>query len=355
MIPKGDVISCFTGVGMLDRAAENEGWRTIATAEIDPWCRDILGKRFPDAVHLKDVRDINVWPMLDREFDGRDRPGENGRKVMVTGGFPCQDTGSSGTGLGINGSRSGLVREQLRIIKEFRPDYALFENAPQLTGRGLNVILAELVKMRYHVRWECLPAATFDAPHLRDRCWIMARKAERPFKRDRVIEEIGDFVMAPELIPAKLPRSGMTRYSALYETTPLATRRAARLNAETVHGTLLPTPTKSDGTGGPGTTPKRTGGKNLRTVAAEITGNGRLDPGYIEWMMGLPIGWTDPHDHRTSEQYPAPLGWRAHTLTHPQMTTSVKNVPHRSKRIQALGNGCVPAVASAAIDLLTQD
>lgn len=344
MTPKGDVISCFAGVGMIDLAAENEGWRTVVTAELDPWCRRILEKRFPGAAHFADV--AHVTPH-DCRFQVTP-----GVPLTVTGGFPCQDVSGPGTGLGLNGSRSGLVREQLRIIKEFRPDYALFENAPQLTGRGLNVILAELVKMRYHVRWECLPAATFDAPHLRDRCWIMARK--RPFSRPRVLEEIGDFERAPFLIPAKLPRSGMTYYSTLYETVPLATRRAARLNAEAVHGKLLPTPTKSDGTGGPGTTPKRTGGKNLRTVIAELEGNGRLDPGYIEYMMGLPIDWTDPRDHRTSEQYPAPMDWRDPRAALLQRTTA-KNVPHRSKRIQALGNGCVPAVASLAIDLLTQD
>lgn len=49
-----------------------------------------------------------------------------------------------------------------------------------------------------------------------------------------------------------------------------------------------PTPTSADATGGPGTSPKRTGGENLRTDV-----NGQLNPQWVEWLMGFPLGWTD--------------------------------------------------------------
>jgi hypothetical protein len=48
-----------------------------------------------------------------------------------------------------------------------------------------------------------------------------------------------------------------------------------------------PTPTQSDGLGGPGHS-GRDGGKNLRTVVA-----GSLNPTWVEWLMGFPLGWTD--------------------------------------------------------------
>jgi hypothetical protein len=50
---------------------------------------------------------------------------------------------------------------------------------------------------------------------------------------------------------------------------------------------LWPTPTPSDEVGGPGTSPKRKGGKNLRTAV-----NGQLNPTWVEWLMGFPEGWT---------------------------------------------------------------
>lgn len=337
----GSHISCFAGVGMTDIACEEAGFETTATAEIDPWNRDILRQRFPNAIHFQDVKDVS---RVATSLRFPQRP------LLVTGGFPCQDVGPSGTGLGLAGDRSGLVRELLRIVHEFRPDYFMAENSSLLTQRGLAFILSRLVAMRYHVRWECLPAASVDAPHLRDRCYIMARRT--PFTVPSSAVEIGDFCAAPELIPSKLPRAGMTHYQALYTTTPLVTRRTARLNAEVIHGTLLPTPTKSDGTGGPGTTPKRTGGKNLRTVLAERNkGNGRIDPTFVEWMMGLPMGWTDPDVDLPSQGFAAPMSWRDSRVGLLQEVLPDRNTPHRSKRIQALGNGLVPAVASLALNL----
>lgn len=50
---------------------------------------------------------------------------------------------------------------------------------------------------------------------------------------------------------------------------------------------LWPTPTQSDGMGGPGNS-GRDGGENLRTAVG-----GSLNPEWVEWLMGFPIGWTD--------------------------------------------------------------
>ena len=50
-------------------------------------------------------------------------------------------------------------------------------------------------------------------------------------------------------------------------------------------GRKLPTPTASDAQGGLGG--KRGGGPNLKTVAG-----GKLNPRWVEWLMGFPVGWT---------------------------------------------------------------
>jgi hypothetical protein len=47
-----------------------------------------------------------------------------------------------------------------------------------------------------------------------------------------------------------------------------------------------PTPTQADGMGGPGSS-GRDGGQNLRTSIG-----GQLNPMWIEWLMGFPLGWT---------------------------------------------------------------
>ena len=59
-------------------------------------------------------------------------------------------------------------------------------------------------------------------------------------------------------------------------------------------GTMWPTPTKSDGMGGPGSS-GRDGGENLRTTVLAEAGHpiGQLNPTWVEWLMGFPLGWTD--------------------------------------------------------------
>jgi hypothetical protein len=50
---------------------------------------------------------------------------------------------------------------------------------------------------------------------------------------------------------------------------------------------VWPSPTQADGMGGPGSS-GRDGGENLRTVVG-----GQLNPTWVEWLMGFPLGWTD--------------------------------------------------------------
>ena len=67
---------------------------------------------------------------------------------------------------------------------------------------------------------------------------------------------------------------------------------ASQMNRNTIPlNTLvkrLPYVTKSDGTGGPGRSANKQGGDNLRTVTG-----GSLNPTWVEWLMGWPLGWTD--------------------------------------------------------------
>jgi hypothetical protein len=110
------------------------------------------------------------------------------------------------------------------------------------------------------------------------------------------------------------PRAGMTRNGTAYPLQPLAPLTAATGSGSLPtpkatdadrggRGDLLqvargnpspsghfkwPTPTKSDGEGGPGNSKGRHGGENLRTAAG-----GSLNPTFVEWLMGFPRNWTE--------------------------------------------------------------
>lgn len=146
--------------GMLLRHA------TVCAVEIEPYCRKVLLQRQRDGI-------LPRFPIWDDvcTFDGKPW---RGYVDVVCGGFPCQDISAAGKGAGIEGERSGLWREMARIIGEVGPRYALVENSPKLTVRGLGVVLRDLAEMGYNARWGVFSCLDAGGDHLGERAWILA-------------------------------------------------------------------------------------------------------------------------------------------------------------------------------------
>lgn len=66
-----------------------------------------------------------------------------------------------------------------RIIGELRPKYAIMENVPALTFRGLDRVLGSLADIGYDAVWTVVSARDIGAPHLRKRIWIIAYPTEQ--------------------------------------------------------------------------------------------------------------------------------------------------------------------------------
>jgi DNA (cytosine-5)-methyltransferase 1 len=331
-------ISLFAGIGSIDLAAEREGIPTIITAEIDDWCRDLLHKRFPKAEHLSDVAYVTTR-----------QAGPFARPLLVSGGFPCPGISNAGTKQGLADPRSGLWSEFDRVIRDLQPEYVLIENVPALRKRGMDVILNDLYYAGYNAWWDCFPASYFGAPHERDRIWIQARRQD-------VIRFGGDAPLTDEApllgVLDRIPRAGRFIDGNLYEEPPQAPLSAVRRGSrhplalkDRWTGTQWPTPTRADGTGGPGTSPKRTGGMNLRTAVVNRGFRGSLSAAWVEWLMGLPIGWTD---QRSSTGMCWNVPWGSNRIGRPVSETSYQ----RRQRLMALGNATVPRVAQHAIQEL---
>ena len=78
---------------------------------------------------------------------------------------------------GIDGNASGLWSEFARIIGEARPRFVIVENSSELLHRGIDRVLGDLASIGYDAEWHCVPAAYAGAPidgEGRDRCWIVA-------------------------------------------------------------------------------------------------------------------------------------------------------------------------------------
>lgn len=152
--------SLFSGIGGFDLGFSRAGIETLWEVEIDPYCRKVLERHFPNAERFADIRECGKHNL---------RPVD-----VISGGFPCQDISQAGKRAGIDGDRSGLWREYARIIGELRPRYVCIENVAALLGRGLVRVLCDLAALGYDAEWEVISAADVGAPHLRERVWIVA-------------------------------------------------------------------------------------------------------------------------------------------------------------------------------------
>lgn len=137
----------------------------MAFCEIDPFCRKVLRKHWPEVPCYEDITKLNS-DVLRADGIAVD---------AICGGFPCQDISFAGSGAGIkDGTRSGLWSHYARLIGELRPKYIIVENVAALLTRGLDRVLGDLAALGYDAEWHCIPASAVGAPHRRDRLWIVA-------------------------------------------------------------------------------------------------------------------------------------------------------------------------------------
>lgn len=212
--------SLCSGTGALDRSTPGElAW--VAEKEEAPAA--VLKREHPD---VPNHGDITVDPERFTHVD------------LLTSGDPCQSISPAGRQLASDDERF-LWPDVMRIIDHAKPKHIFLENVQNITavplvkggerGGVLKLRLDNLREAGYAVRWTVLGACAVGAPHHRHRWFLRA-------------VYVGQGAPEAEWIVNKCG----------------APRNGGRL--------LLPSPTTADGSGGPGTSPKRTGGMNLRTA-----------------------------------------------------------------------------------------
>ncbi|GAB3341826.1 hypothetical protein GCM10027299_56110 [Larkinella ripae] len=173
------IASLFAGIGGFDLAAEWMGWETVVQVELDEWCRKVLAKNFPNAHRHTDIK----------TFDGSPY---RGSIDLVCGGFPCQPYSQAGKRLGKEDDRH-LWPEMLRVIRQIAPRWVVGENVGGLLtwndGLVFDEVLSDLENEGYQTQAFVIPACGVNAPHRRDRVWIVAH-SERLQSQQRPESEL---------------------------------------------------------------------------------------------------------------------------------------------------------------------
>lgn len=150
--------SLFSGIGGFDLGLERAGMRVEWQVENNEFCRNVLKKHWPKVPCHYDITTIN-W---------RDIP----RVDLICGEFPCQPFSVAGKRRGAADDRY-LWPEVVRCLDALRPTWFLGENVPGLINLALDQVCTDLESLGYTVWPVCLPACAVDAPHIRQRIWII--------------------------------------------------------------------------------------------------------------------------------------------------------------------------------------
>lgn len=169
-------IDLFSGIGGFALAARWMGWETIQFVEIDKFCHKILTKNFPNVPIHGDIK----------TFDGSHY---RGTVDILTGGFPCQPFSVAGSRKGKKDDRH-VWPEMLRTISEIKPSWVVGENVTGIIGLALDQVLTEMEGEGYNTETYIIPACAVNAPHRRDRIWILAySESNRDRRISRAMEE----------------------------------------------------------------------------------------------------------------------------------------------------------------------
>jgi len=205
------VLSLFSGVGGFDMGLENAGMQTVFQCEWDKHANTILNKHWPHVPKWEDVLTLTGKHILSKTpvID------------VVAWGSPCQDLSVAGKRSGLEGERSGLFHEGIRIIKELRketngqyPRISIWENVVGALnsnrGADFGIILDEMAEAGAMViEWAVLDAQYFGVPQRRRRVFVVA--IFDPVLAERCPETL---LPVAESLPRHLTKSKPKRKSA---------------------------------------------------------------------------------------------------------------------------------------------
>jgi len=151
------VLDLFSGIGGFSLGLERAGMETVAFCEIDEFCQKVLKKNWPDVPIFNDVRSLDYDGSID----------------VICGGYPCQPFSLAGNRKGAEDDRH-LWSAMFGLIQKHRPRWVIGENVAGHISMGIDSVLTDLESEFYTTRAFIIPACAVNAPHRRDRVWIVA-------------------------------------------------------------------------------------------------------------------------------------------------------------------------------------
>lgn len=379
--------SLFDGIGGFPFCAQIVGARPVWAAEINPFGVAVTHHRFPDMLHFGDVSKVS----------GADLPPVD----IITFGSPCQDLSVAGKRAGLDGERSGLFRDAVRIVYEMReatsgryPAYIVWENVPGAfsshNGRDFQEVLREITKAGISMpksgrwadagmvrggevcaAWRVLDAQFWGVPQRRKRIYLIGS-----FRSDSA----GEILFKPDSV-RRYSAQGRKKRKAFARNIGIRSAPRDRESGQNSIG-VLTFDARGNGDGRVATPVVGDHNNRITDYTSLLVYNNnsfggfadgivrRLTPTECERLQGYPDGWTEMPEIKdmTDEEYALFLQvWKTDRETR---GVSYKTLPDKKKlvkwynrlesdtsRYQALGNSlaipCALRVIGGIVDYMT--
>ena len=144
---KQKIISLFDGISCAQIAINSLGIRKenyeYYSSEIDKYAQEVTKRNYPKTKFIGDVCDFN-----------NDNP-EYKNPYLLIGGSPCQNLSSRGNKKGLDGKKSSLFFEYVKVLKSAKPTYFLLENVGSMSTKNRDIITDELRKV-FDGKFKCI-------------------------------------------------------------------------------------------------------------------------------------------------------------------------------------------------------
>jgi len=180
-------LDLFSGYGGFTIPAQKYGIETIGFSEIDKYAIQVSNKNYPNIHNVGNVVGLE-WNDLSKQFvrDDNGFSSTNLQFDLLIGGSPCQDLSiAKKDRKGLDGERSGLFWEYVRILKEVKPKYFILENVASMPKEARSIITEVL-----GVEPIMINAALVSAQNRKRLFWTNIPKVTLPEDRGILLKDI---------------------------------------------------------------------------------------------------------------------------------------------------------------------
>lgn len=287
---------------------------TVWTSDIDKYASEVIAERIkkPNLGDLKQIDWTQVEPI-----------------DILTAGYPCQPFSHAGQRKGTNDERH-IFPNILEAISTLRPRWVVLENVRGHLTLGFKEVLSGLATCGYDARWRIVRASDAGAPHQRARLFVIAWDADNSIDRSiqRISQKCCTYTtgISGDVTTHANSKGFQGTWNSVNDTpisiasdTNSITREESRRANPSLHGASSEIVNGSN---------RQKRGLSFEIAEREVPptlAQNKLNPKFVEYMMGLPEGW----------------------VTDLELS--------RSQQLKILGNGVVPQQAYLALQLLVGD